>query len=152
MRMIAVRPSTVVTQYRMSVIFSSEGFELRFTFWVVWARMSSMGDARNAPPSVIPPRVDFFRKFLRLFSGAKTSCPGCTGCSSFNPSFCKNFCDGVMRNDLYVNEAILYRVQVEDDYQVRPFINSSSSFLVMGRFFCSDIHFRKSCLMASVHC
>jgi len=48
----------------------------------------------NAPPSAMPPRVDFFKKSRRLFSCIPTS----SGASisfmsseSFRPSFFKNF-------------------------------------------------------------
>src|SRR5215218_3937657 len=95
MRIMAVRPNTVVSQYRISVIFKSDGAELRFTFDVLCAITSSIGENIKAPPSAKPPSADFFKKLRRGFSGWLWV-SAIAGSGSFKPILDKSFCEGVM--------------------------------------------------------
>jgi hypothetical protein len=45
----------------------------------------------------MPPNADFFKKERRGFSGSEvTAGMSSIGSGSFKPSFCKNFCEGVI--------------------------------------------------------
>jgi hypothetical protein len=81
----------------MSVIFNSEGAELRFTLCVLCATNSSTGENMNALPNATPPNADFFKKERREFSVPSTLFSAFESTAgSFKPSLFNNFCAGVI--------------------------------------------------------
>src|SRR5688572_2588741 len=100
MRIIGVRPTFCIIQYRISVIFRSLGLDKRLTFCVACAMISSTGHNALMPPNAIPPRADRFKKERRLLWEWSIAILSCKGTGSFSPSLVRSFFEGVIADDL----------------------------------------------------
>src|SRR5688500_17677070 len=107
MRIIGVRPRFCIMQYRISVIRRSDGPELRLTFCVACAMMSSTGHNALMLLSAIPPRADFFKKERRLLWDVSALLTA-TGSGSFRPSLVRICLDGVIWDDLMISILCLF--------------------------------------------